>query len=389
MNERISTKTLVTFSILDGLYWAYYACFGGYISTYLLACGMTSSVLSIVMAVFMGCSFIGAFFWGGLCDKKKTNKKVFIPEFALSFTSAFISWFMASRSLPVSCIFYILFGFLSAPLGSNLDSWMLKSFYKDAGTYGKARAIGSAGYAVAALLVGQLINRIGYTVMPAGMIACAAVVLVLAVSLKEMEYGNAPAQTEKVNTMDLIKIRPYVFMLVILFTTGLASSPINSLKIVVIQSVGGDVGILGIDSFIGVMIQALFIFSSGKLKKIPPYFRLFTMAFFVMLDMVLIVTAVNPAMVIMGSVMWNASYGVMLPTIRELTERYVHGPLKNTAHSMCDAIYGSFAGIIALTYSGTMMDRFGARSVAVLGLCIMVIPFAMSLVSLLKNAKES
>lgn len=391
MYERVSLKSLVLFSILDGLYWAYFACFGGYIATYLLSCGMSNSLLSILMAVYMGCAFAGAFFWGGLCDKKRTNKKIFIPEYAMSFTLAFISWFMAPRNILVSAAFYLAFGFVSAPLGSNLDSWMLRSFNRDSGTFGKARAIGSAGYAIAALLIGQLIKSLGYTVMPIGMICCASIVMIIAITTKEPEYPAAPSKSsgEKPNIKDLLKIKPYVFLLIVLFTTGLASSPINSLKIVVIQSVGGDVGILGIDSFVGVMVQALFIFSSGALKKIPPYFRLFAMSFFVILDMILIVTAVSPYMVILGSVMWNASYGVLLPTMREITERNVQGPLKNTAHSMTDAIYGSFAGIIALTYSGTLMDAFGARSVAMLGLGIMVIPFAMSLTALLKNAKET
>ena len=386
--NRVSFKTLAGFSLLDGLYWAYLASFAGFISTYFLDNGMSSSVLSIVLAIYMGCSFVGAFFWGGMCDKKKTNKKVFIPEFIVAVLLALTTWFMASRSLMIASVLYPIFGFMSAPLGSNLDAWMLKSFNKDAGIYGKARAIGSAGYAVSALLVGQLISRLGYIVMPIGTISCGLIVLILAISLSEPEYGAGAQHVEPANPSELLKIKPYVFLLVILFATGLASSPINNLKIVVIQSVGGDVGILGIDSFIGVMIQALFIFSSSKLKKIPVYFRLFLMSAFVMLDMILIVTAVNPAMVILGSVMWNASYGVLLPTMREITERSVSGPLKNTAHSMSDAIYGSFAGIISLMYSGTLMDKFGARSVAFLGLGIMVIPFAMSLVSLLKNAKE-
>lgn len=52
-------------------------------------------------------------------------------------------------------------------------------------------------------------------------------------------------------------------------------------------------------------------------------------------------------------------------------------------------MYGSFAGIIALLYSGMMMDRFGARSVALLGMGIMIIPVVMSLVPLIRSFKKS
>lgn len=113
------------------------------------------------------------------------------------------------------------------------------------------------------------------------------------------------------------------------------------------------------------------------------------MTAFAMVNMLLIVTAVNSAMVILGSVMWNASYGVMLPTVREITEKNVHGALKNTAHSMADAMYGSFAGIIALIYSGFMMDTFGARSVAVLGIFVMLVPVAMSVIAMVKENRKA
>jgi nitrate/nitrite transporter NarK len=66
----------------------------------------------------------------------------------------------------------------------------------------------------------------------------------------------------------------------------------------------------------------------------------------------------------------------------------VHGALKNTAHAMADAVYSSFAGIVALIYSGFMMDSFGARSVAVLGMVIMILPTAMAFFALFRGSKN-
>jgi PPP family 3-phenylpropionic acid transporter len=381
------SRTVIGFSLLDGLYWAFYAVFVGFIATYLLACGISNSILSILLAVFMACSFAGAFFWGGLCDRHHTNKKVFLPEFIGSVILSLIIFFLAKVNLWIAAGLYPLFGFFSAPLGSNLDAWMIKRFHKDAGMYGKARAVGSFGYAAAALVIGLLIVQVGYIVMPIGIVICAVPVALLASAMKEDPYPQTCEHIEHVNASALLKIRPYIYMIVILFLTGLACAPINNLKIVIMQSVGGDVGMLGIDSFIGTTIQAVFIFASGRLKRIPPYVRLIMMTMFALFDMVLIVTAGSPVMVIIGSVMWNASYGVMLPTVREITEKNVHGALKNTAHAMADAVYSSFAGIVALIYSGFMMDSFGARSVAVLGMVIMILPTVMAFFALFQGRK--
>ncbi len=388
--DSISVRIFAGFGLLDGLFWAYYAAFLGYITTYMLDCGLSSSILSIVLAVFMGMAFLGAFFWGGKCDKAQTNKKIFIPEFIGAVCVSMVIFFLSKKSILAAACLYPLLGFLIAPLGSNLDTWMLRSFHGSAAVYGRARSIGSAGFAVMMLVSGNLIAKYGYNVMPVSSLIIAALVLALAFIMPEEKFtGVRAARGAQHSRKELFTIRPYVFLLIILFLTGLSVSPINNLKIVILQSVGGDVSSLGMDSFIGVMVQALFIFISGNLRRIPAYIRLFLMALCVMIMMILTITAVNPMMITIGTIMNNMSYGLLLPTMREITENSVQGDQRNTAHSLCDAMFGSFAGIIALLYSGFLMDTFGARSVAVLGAGIMVIPLAMSFITLVRSFREN
>lgn len=385
--DKVELKTFIKFAVLDGLYWGFVAAFAGYCSTYLLSQGLSSTALSLMLAVYMGMSFAGAFFWGGMCDRMRTNKKVFLLEFTATVAITLVIYFTAGKNVILAACIYPLFGFLFAPLGSNLDSWMLRSFHRDANVYGRARALGSAGYAVVMLAMGQMITAFGYAMIPAVSGILAAVVIVLALVTAEEPYEAKTAVKESSNPKELLKIRPYLFLTIILFMTGLATSPINNLKNVILQSVGGDVSSLGIDAFAGVMVQALLIFISGNLRRINADLRLFLMCSLVVVTMILIYTASAPAMIILGTVFNNMSYGLMLPTMREITEKSVSGALKNTAHSLTDAMYGSFAGIIALTYSGMVMDRFGARSVALLGAGIMVIPVVMSLFAMLKKKK--
>lgn len=236
--EQISKKTFFSFAIMDSLYWAFYACFVGFITTYLLTCGMDNAVLSIMLACFMGASFIGAFFWGGICDKARTNKKIFIPEYIATIIIAFIIYFMAEKNIWVSTILYPLFGFLSSPLGSNLDTWMLRSFHKDASAYGRARAIGSMGYAVTALFMGMLINAIGYQMIPVGTLFFAILVLIIAFMIKEVPFENVVIHSGSGSVKDLLHIGSFMFMLVTVFFTGLAIAPVNNLKIVILKSVG-------------------------------------------------------------------------------------------------------------------------------------------------------
>lgn len=381
----INEKLLIRFSILDGLYWAWNASFCGFITTYMLNCGMDSTALSLVLAAFMLLSFIGAFFWGGQCDKLRTNRKVFLVAFAVSAILAFVTYFLAGNVLVAAALLYPVAGFLISPLGANIDGWMLREFHLDAALYGRARAIGSSGYAVAMLVVGQVVNRLGFGALPVCFGILSILVFILAFTAKESPYGERARTLKPANPAGLLKIGPFLFLLAILFFTGLAISPVNNLKNVLLESVGGDVGTIGIDAFLGVMLQAFFIFLSGKMARIDKHLRLFLVAFTVFLTMVCVIVAADPLFIIVGTLFTNASYGIMLPTMREITEDTVPDELKNTARSLTDAVFGNFAGILALLYSGWMMDSFGAKSVAWLGLCVMVIPVVMSLMKMRKK----
>lgn len=384
----VSKKEFGAFALLDALYWAFFASSVGFLTTYMLACGLSNSILSIVLAIYMFCAFLGAFFWGGLCDKLKSNKKVFIPEFAAAGVLALIIFFMASRNIWVSACLYPVLGFLLIPLGSNLDSWMLRNFNQSGETYGKARAMGSVGFAVTMLILGNLINSLGYIVQPIAIILFSVLVVLLGLWMREKRFEvvmTMEAVTDSGSLKDLFKIKPYMFVLIILFLVGLSISPVNNLKIVFLQSVGGDVSMLGLDSFIGVMVQALFIFGSGLLKRIPVNLRLFLIPAFVLGTHLMNLFAVTPYMIIAGTVLNNVSYGIMLPTQREITEYSVPYALKNRAHSLGDAMYSSFSGMMALLYSGILIDNFGARSVALLGVIIMIIPVIMTIKRMIAN----
>ena len=272
-----SNSLLVVFSILDSIFWAYFAVFLGFMTTYFLECGMTNSMLSLVLAVYMACSFLGSFFWGSVSDRKRTNKRVFLPLLLVSMLLGLAIFFLAPHNILLVAILYPVIGFLVAPLGSCLDTWMIRSFDNDTALYGKARGIGSAGYAVAMLAGGQLVKRIGYWMIPVMTLVLYVPVFLITLLIREKPMTQVSKSGEKADVRRLLSVRVFIILLIVLFTSGMAVSPVNNLKIVMLKNVGGDVGILGLDSFLGVLVQAVFIFTSGKLKRIPTRSRLLLM----------------------------------------------------------------------------------------------------------------
>lgn len=386
--NRISNTIIAKFAVMDAVYWSFTAATYGFLSTYMKACGLESSILSILLAVYMAMCFAGSFFWGGRCDKAGTNKGIFIPEFIGALIIAVLVWFFADKNLIISMVLYPCFGFMMAPLGSNLDGWMLRSFNKDGMIYGRARAVGSLGYALMSLVMGQLINILGYAAIPIAACTAAFIVLILAFTTAEKPFEETGQRASAVSPKELLKIKPYIFMLIILFLVGISISPWNNLKIYFIEEVGSDVGMLGVDSFAGVLVQAFVIFISGNLRKIPTYLKLFMVTALVMGTMVIGYLSVNVWMVLAGSICYNIAYGIVLPTSREISNASVPAELRNTAYSMSDATLGSFSGILALLYSGVMMEVFGVKSVCLLGMCIMVVPCVMALGKLVRKPEK-
>ena len=87
----------------------------------------------------------------------------------------------------------------------------------------------------------------------------------------------------------------------------------------------------------------------------------------------LVAVAQNPAMVITGTVMNNISFGVLYPTMREMTEQNVNSALRNTAHSVVDVAYGSLSGMIATSWSSVILEQAGASVLGISSAAIQLI----------------
>lgn len=376
----IRKNTVAAYGLMNGLFYAWNAAFYGFMSTYFLKCGMSASALSTLLAMYMAVCFAGALFWGRMCDRFHTNKKIFILCFILVMISAGISFQYASENMTIASIMYLIMGFMLASLGSNQDAWILRAFHQDGKLYGKARAAGSFGYALSMLITGFLIKRFDYPVIQIMQVLLGILCLTLAFALPEGTYETKKNHGERGSVKTLLHNPVFLFLLSFLFLEGLADSPVTNMKTVFMQDAGGDVSMLGLDSFLGVTLQAVLIFFSGRILKLKTKTRLIIVALTSMLNMVLIATAMNPYMVMAGTMLWNVSFSFRLPTEREVVEKYTDPSVRNVAHSMADAVVNNMAAIISLTYSGKLISLYGCRSIALTGIVIMIIALILVLI---------
>ncbi|MBQ6858271.1 MAG: MFS transporter [Clostridia bacterium] len=375
----MSKKRCVLFAALEMSYWCFHASFIGYAAAYLLAQGVSNTAVSLLLAGYMLLGFIGSLAAGNACDRFRTNKKVFMLCMLMAYGLMFALYFRGAE-VAVAALCYPLLGFFFLPQGANIDSWLLDACARDQRIFGRIRCMPSLAYAVVCALFGQLIARFGYHVMIPGATFFFAVTMASAALLPDAKReGQARKKASAGDLGRLFAAAPYRRLVALLFLLGLATAPMNNLKIVVLESVGGDVSHVGVDAFVGAMTQVPFIAMAALIHRLPLRTRFLSMSSLLLLMPLTARFAVSPAMVYLASFFYNVGYGILLTTMRDVTEIHVDRDIRNLGHTLSDAVFTSFSGVISLMYAGALTDALGVR--AMLSVCAMIcaVPVVISL----------
>ncbi|MCM1135783.1 MAG: MFS transporter [Clostridium sp.] len=346
---------------------------------------MSNTVLSLLMVAQMFFAFIGSVFWGQFCDRLHTNKKALLLGMGLTVALS-VMCYLAAGSLWLTFIFYPLLGFNATPMASNIDAWIMRSFPEKHGCVGISRATSSVVYGVISLVCSTLMENVGYfSVVVIGVFCCIFTIIDAALLPDVFTYEkNTGGGRIKEDISLLLKNPPFLSLLVMLFLTGLAIAPINNMKIVILQSVGGTVEHLGISSFIGCIVQVPFFLLAAKMYKIPAQARMMFAFVGQFATFIICFAAGNPWTIVFGGTLGYITYCVILTTYRDITEEVVEPKLFMTACEVTDAVYGTLAGMAALTYSGAMVDLFGVKALMLLCAVIQVIPMCFKVQAAVK-----
>lgn len=368
----MSKRLCIGFSLLEISYWSFHASFIGFISVFLLENGISNTTLSLLIAGYFLCTVIGSFVWGALCDYLHTNKKVLLITLGCSAILMYLIYFFSS-DVVLLFVLYPLLGFTSLPSSSNIDVWLLNACKHDLSLYGKIRCTPSIFYGIVAFILGRLIDSHGYGLM----LGSATFFIILGISMvvllpevKVVSSKSEPIQMNLSTFKRLFASKEYIFLIIILFLLGLVIAPINNLKATIMLSVNGTVADIGIDAFFGTAIQAVFIFLAGYTNKLPLKLRYLIVTFMPWTMLVLTFIATSTPLVFLGTFIYNIGYGVMLPLMRNITERCVTKDLQNLGQNIADSTFTSASAILSLIYSGAIIDAYGMKSLLLL--CIVI-----------------
>lgn len=382
----MNKKDWIGFSLLEISYWCFHASFIGFLMSYLLTKGITNTMMSIFLASYLLTSLLGSVIWGIVCDRFQTNRRVSIACF-LTAGLVMYAIFFSEGNIVLLGLLYPILGFVALPHAVNIDSWLLLVCKNDLSIYGKIRCTPSILYAVTSVVLGRLIAAHGYSLM---LVFGTCFLLTGIGAAMMLPEGEKVIQAQAKNDFGMGSVKQvfhsasYRYLIVLLFLIGLAIAPMNHLKTAILENVGGTVSDIGIDGFISAITQVPFIACADKIEKLPLRVRYLFVTGLPLAAYLLAFCAVSPVMVFAGSGLINSGIGILLPTMRSVTETSVSPAFRNLGHNIADTVFNSITGMLSLICSGIVIGLFGVKSM--LGICIGIIFIAVILAAV--NVRE-
>ena len=384
----MNTKKLkIRFATIEASYYAMFASFASFIGTFALHRGYSQSFISSSISCYLLFAFLGQFFWGSICDKIRSNKKIFLLLLTIAGVIQTALFFSPNKAVYI--LLYCMLGFLLGPGGTVLDTWLLRCMNNDVPVYGKVRSMGTAGYAVAILNMGFLAEHYGYWIMPTVSGGILIFTLIMSFTMPEAPFGQK--RSEKVTFRDILSIfkdREFLILAVVMIIAGAAGSPLNNLKIVVLESVGGDISTQGIDSFMGCVTQFLIFFFAGIFAGIAPKKRLVLSSALITFGITVSYLATSPVMVILGTMTIFGTYGILTSASREIVKNNISYDYQTTANGIADSSYSFISGMLMMPFAGSISDAIGIRNTLGISILISVIPMIILMISFHKDKKN-
>ena len=371
----VDKKIVVSFTALELIYWGIMGSFGAYFVAWMLHIGYAQSFVSMLLILYLISGMIGQFVLSSLCDRLRTNKRVFLFGVTAAAAAQLGMYFSQSTWVLVAC--YVCYGFFLGPMGSVLDAWMLRSFQGNMKAYSPVRGAGSVGYAVIILAVGYLIGGFGYHVMPICSSVIAAATLLLASTVPDAPFPKQEKGESRISGKEIftvLRVPAFSAILLLLVLSSMTSTPIANFKIVLLQSVGGDVTVQGLDSFAGCLVQFLTFEAAALVARFSARNRFYTSIVMVSLSLAVNYWAGSCAMVIAATMLTNVSYGLLMPAVRELAIGMVNPRYHTTAIGLMDAAYSFLGGATAQLYVGRVAESQGIRTMVLLCLLLSFLP---------------
>lgn len=391
-----SKSVNIKYSLLQGIYFVGFCTVMGYAAVYLGSIGMSSSLIGIVLAIANILTSIAQPVLGSFVDKSNVSmKKVLMIMFGLCSVLS-VLLMLASKVTFLAAVLFIAVStilYTTMPLVNSLAFAFQKQGIDV--KFGVARGIGSVAYALASLVLGNVVKAISPTLMPLAYIVIFLGILPLVRSFRMPETEVDEVVEEKVVEKESTSVFIKKHLKFMIFLAGFVlvyfdHTIINNFFITVIKNVGGNTGDMGNAVFLAAMLElpTMALFEKYK-NKINIKNTIVISAVFFTLKHTLTYFATNMFMIYLAQATQMLAYALFIPASVYYVDKLFDAK---------DAVKGqalvttsmTVSGVLASFLGGILLDNMGVYETLLLGLVLSAIGTIVMIITVENvNKKEA
>lgn len=330
-----------------------------FLPLYLKYRGLNGTEIGWVMAVGPFATIISQPFWGYISDKYKTVKRsLLICIVGLLISS--VLFFQMNQLLAI-ILMGSVFYFFTTPIGALGDSLAQRRAYDLKVSFGTIRMWGSIGFATSALIIGELLARVGVQYMIYPYLFFGTLALLVTFKLKDV-----PVESDPISFRDLSKLltnKPYLIFLGLMMFLTISHRANDSFIGLYIAELGGNEGLVGVAWFVGVISEAaIFAFAGYWFRKYHPLVFIIAAGVLYSIRWFFYASFDSPYQVIALQVLHGVTFGVFYLAAFDYISRLIPKLLQSTGHLVFFATFFGVSGIIGSLVGGVLIDNYGGST---------------------------
>lgn len=380
-----ASRETAIFSMLLWVFWAAIVGIEGFLVPWLLERGYTSSQAGLVMSAVFLFAILGQPAWGYACDRFDRHRPLFIVAMVAGAGVVLIMPLAANRFALLLGV-AALYSLTVNSMPGNLDGWVMARRIQQPGIeYGFVRAMGSAGWAIFATVLGRVYDRWGLDlIFP---VFAAFAVMAAVIALFTPDSGGAP--TSHLMTGDPAQVDPaalsgpdgsarpgsirdvailvwsnhryriFVLASIILFAAFRAAFTFFPL---LMTHVGGGYRHIGWAHTIGAGSEIPVMILSGWFLRRLRAQKLIVLAMFIFtLRMGLYPFVTTPQQLILLQALHGPSFGLFLTASVHYIDAIAPKGSKSLFQALAPSLYFGVGSVVGSALGGVAVDLLGIR----------------------------
>ncbi|MDO4487687.1 MAG: MFS transporter [Eubacteriales bacterium] len=371
--KRKALKLNIIYAMVQGIFWFAYCAAGSFATVFLQSAGYSNTELGLIISAACVFAVIVPTVVSPVIDKseKLSTSHVVIASLVLQMIIGLLIVFFAQKGFMMSLCYLIFAGIMYM---NNAFCTQIAIDHSSEGcrvNYGFSRAFGSFIFVFASAIIGKLLERYSYKVLPLTSVIMQGILILLIIAMavmdgcmKQKKITDEGTAEKGSGLFEFLRENKYFTILLLGIVILFASfNYVDVYMINLIEDLGGnatDMGyIFSVYAFLEIPAMLLWArFSEGRLATgiLMMTFFMFTMRQFVFLF------AGNVSTLYFGGIFQFLSYGIYTPAIVDYILKTI--PLKDSTKAQSLAGSVTIIGmVLACTIGGYLTDVTSSHSV--------------------------